>query len=51
MSIPSHDHRTRVKKLEASLDSLEADIDQVLKEHIYASAAEVSGVPVSVLKE
>jgi hypothetical protein len=38
------------KKLEAEIKSLHAKIDDVVKEHIYAAAAEISGVPVGVLK-
>jgi hypothetical protein len=50
MSIPSKDYRSRVKKLEASLDALHANIDELVKERLYAVAADISGVPVSVLK-
>jgi hypothetical protein len=37
-------------KLEASLDAIHAHIDELVKERVYAAAADISGVPVGVLK-
>jgi hypothetical protein len=51
MSIPSKELRARVKKLEATLARLHPDIDQVVKDRVYAVAAEISGVPVGVLNK
>jgi len=51
MSIPSKELRARVKKVEATLATLHADIDEIVKDRVYAAAAEISGIPVSVLKQ
>jgi hypothetical protein len=50
MSTPSKDYRSRVKKLEASLEAIHASIDELIKGRVYAVAADISGVPVGVLK-
>jgi hypothetical protein len=51
MSIPSKELRARVKKVEATLATLHADIDEIVKDRVYAAAAEISGIPVGVLKQ
>jgi hypothetical protein len=51
MSIPSKELRARVKRLEATLAALHADIDEIVKDRVYAAAAEISGIPVDVLKK
>jgi hypothetical protein len=51
MSVPSKELRARVKKVEATLATLHADIDDIVKDRVYAAAAEISGIPVGVLKQ
>lgn len=51
MSNPSKELRARVKKVEATLAILHADIDDIVKDRVYAAAAEISGIPVGVLKQ
>jgi enamine deaminase RidA (YjgF/YER057c/UK114 family) len=51
MSVPSKELRARVKNVEATLATLHADIDDIVKDRVYAAAAEISGIPVGVLKQ
>jgi len=51
MSIPSKELRARVKRVEGNLATLHADIDEIVKDRVYAVAADISGVPVEVLKK
>jgi hypothetical protein len=51
MSIPSKELRARVKKVEATFATLHADIDEIVKDRVYAAAAKISGIPVGVLRQ
>ena len=40
-----------IKTLQAEVERLHTKIDDAVKQRIYAAAAEISGVPVQVLKD
>ena len=44
------EYMAAVEKLKAEVDKLHPEMDEVIKARIYAAAAEISGVPSSVLK-
>jgi hypothetical protein len=44
-------YKEAVEKLKTAIDSLHAAIDDAVKARLYAAAAEISNVPVGVLKD